>query len=174
MEILDVYNEKREKTGRTHERGIPVKKGDYILVVHVWIVNDKGEFLIQKRQPWKKLWPDIWDCAAAGAAQQGDNSSGAALREAKEELGIDLDIDKGHVLFTDKFSFGFDDIWLVRQNIDINKLELQQEEVADARWVTEEEIRQMVSKGEFIDYYYIDKLFKMINSDFTKEGERND
>jgi len=162
MEILDIYNGDRQITGRTIVRGNKVNSGDYILVVHVWIINDHGELLIQKRQPWKKMYPDIWDCAVAGAAQKGDDSANAAVREAKEELDIELNISKGRILFTDKFSFGFDDIWLVTQDIDIENIKLQQSEVAEAKWVTREKLGEMVEKGEFIEYYYIEKLLKMI------------
>ena len=160
MELWDIYDKNREKTGRTHERGIPVKEGDYHLVVHVWIVNDRGEFLIQKRQPWKKGWPNMWDGSAAGCAVVGDSSRGAAIRETKEELGVDLDMSKGEILFTVKFSSGFDDIWLVRQNVDIKDLKLQYEEVADAKWVSEKQIKKMVQDGEFIAFNYLDKFLK--------------
>lgn len=164
MELLDVYDKYRHKTGRTYERGTPIKEGRYHLVVHIWIVNDKGEFLIQKRQPWKKGWPNMWDCAAAGCATTGDSSKQAIIRETKEELGIDLEIDEIEILFRIKFSFGFDDIWFVKQNIDIDDLKLQYEEVADAKWVNENEIKQMVQNGEFIEYHYFEDLFKMIKS----------
>lgn len=164
MEQWDIYDKYRQKTGFTHERGNPMKEGDYHLVVHVWIVNDKGEFLIQKRQSWKEGCPNMWDGSAAGSAVLGDSSKEAAIRETKEELGIDLDINKGEILFTIKFSRGFDDIWLVRQNVDLSELELQYEEVADAKWAGEEEIKAMVQKGEFIDFHYLDNLFEMVNS----------
>jgi isopentenyldiphosphate isomerase len=167
MELWDVYDKYRQKTGRTHERGNPIGEGDYHLVVHVWIINDKGEFLIQKRQPWKKGWPNMWDSSAAGAAVLGDSSIEAAIRETKEELGIDLDISKLEPLLTVKFSRGFDDIWLIRQNIDINHLKLQYEEVADVKWASEEEIKQMVRDGEFIASNYLHHLFEMINSDIS-------
>ncbi|MGE5627312.1 MAG: NUDIX hydrolase [Solirubrobacterales bacterium] len=164
MELLDIYNENREKTGRTVERGTHVCSGDFILVVHVWIVNSKGEYLIQKRQPWKKPYPNLWDCATAGAAALGDDSAMAAYRESKEELGIDIDMTRAEMLFTDKFSFGFDDIWLVKQNINIEDITLQTEEVANIRWASEKDIRNMAVRGEFIDYYYLDDLFSMIRS----------
>ena len=167
MELWDVYDKYRQKTGRTHERGNPIDEGDYHLVVHVWIINDKGEFLIQKRQPWKKGWPNMWDSSAAGAAVLGDSSREAAIREAKEELGIDLDITKLEPLLTVKFSRGFDDIWIIRQNIDINVLKLQYEEVADAKWASEEEIKQMVRNGEFIASSYLHDLFEIINSNIS-------
>lgn len=162
MELWDIYDKNRQKTGWTHERGNPMKKDCYHLVVHIWIVNDKGEFLIQKRQPWKKGWPNMWDCAAAGCAIQGDNSKDAAIRETKEELGIDLDINKAEILFTVKFSSGFDDIWFVRQNVDINELKLQYEEVADAKWASAKEIKQMIQNGEFIENYYLNDLIKKV------------
>ena len=167
MELWDVYDKYRQKTGRTHERGNPLNEGDYHLVVHVWIVNDKGEFLIQKRQPWKNGWPNMWDGSAAGSAILGDSSEAAAIRETKEELGIDLDISKGEILFTIKSSSSFEDIWLVRQNVDINDLKLQYEEVADAKWATLEEIKLMMQSGEFISLDYYDDLFEMINSNIV-------
>lgn len=162
MELWDIYDEFRQKTGRTHQRGNLLPSGDYHLVIHVWIVNDKGEFLIQKRQPWKEGYPNMWDCSVAGSAILGDNSEKAAIRETIEELGIDLDISKGKLLFTVKFSRGFDDIWLVNQNVDISDLKLQYEEVADAKWVVESEIRLLISMGEFIEHEYIEEIFGIV------------
>jgi len=164
MELWDIYDKDRQKTGLSQERNNPMKEGNYHLVVHVWIINEKGEFLIQKRQPWKKGWPNMWDCSAAGCAIMGETTKDAVVRETKEELGIDLDINKAEILFSVKFSSGFDDIWFVKQNIDIEQLELQYEEVADAKWSTYKEIKKMIQKGEFINYHYLDNLFVMIST----------
>lgn len=165
MELWDIYDENREKTGGTHERGIPMVEGDYHLVIHVWIVNDSGEYLIQKRQPWKEGWPNMWDGSVAGSAVVGDSSMDAAIRETKEELGIELDMSKGRILFTVNAPNRFHDIWLVRQNVDIRDLRLQYEEVADAKWASEKEIKQMVRNGDFIAFDYLEKLFGMINKE---------
>jgi isopentenyldiphosphate isomerase/GNAT superfamily N-acetyltransferase len=164
MELWNIYDQYRHMTDRIHERGQEMKAGDYHLVVHVWIVNDDGQFLIQRRQPWKIGFPNMWDCSAAGSAVMGDDSEQAAIREVKEEIGIDLDIEKGERIFTVRFSQGFDDIWLVRQNVGIEELKLQEEEVAEARWASEEEIKEMVKNGEFIPFNYFDQLFESIHS----------
>ena len=164
MELWNIYDQYRHITDRIHERGVEMKNGDYHIVVHVWIMNDKGQFLIQKRQPWKKGWANMWDCSAAGSAILGDSSEQAAVREAQEELGIDLDIDNGERLFTVKFSCGFDDIWLVRQNIKIEDLSLQEEEVAEAKWASKDEIKEMIRAGEFIPFAYIDLFFETAKS----------
>lgn len=164
MELWNVLDQYRHLTERIHERGQEMQVGDYHVVVHVWIVNDQGQFLIQKRQPWKKGWSGMWDCAAAGSAILGDSSEQAAVREVKEELGIELDLNSSEKLFTVKFSCGFDDVWFVRQNVEIETLCLQEEEVADAKWVTPHEIEGMVANGEFIPYRYLQLLFGMVQS----------
>jgi isopentenyldiphosphate isomerase len=161
MEIMDIYNENREKTGRTHVRGKTVREGDFILAVHVWILNSDGEFLIQKRQPWKKLFPGMWDCSVAGAALAGDSSETAAAREAKEELDLDLDMAGAELILTDRFSFGFDDIWLIKLDLDIDSLHIQEEEVDMVKWARPFEIRDMAEKGEFIQYHYLEKMLKL-------------
>ena len=158
MELLDIYNEKKIKTGRIHERGKEVKNGDYTLVIHLWIINDKGEILIQKRSASKKVFPNMWDSSVAGAAIKGDDSKRAVTRETKEELGIDLDIEKLEFLFSVKHTWWFDDVWITRQNINIKDLKIQHEEVADVRWATYSEIESMIENGEFIKYDYIHKI----------------
>jgi len=89
MELWDIYDADRNKTGRTMERG-PVPEGDYHLVVHVCIFNSKGEMLIQQRQSYKEGWPNLWDISVGGSAVKGDSSQSAAEREVKEELGLNI------------------------------------------------------------------------------------
>lgn len=53
VELWDVYDEKRNLTGRLHRRGDPLPEGDYHLVVQVWMRNSRGEYLLTKRTPNK-------------------------------------------------------------------------------------------------------------------------
>ena len=164
MELWDIYDEFRTSKGYIHKRGKHIEKGDYHLVIHVWIVNDKGQYLIQRRQPWKHGWPNMWDCAAGGSALRGENTKEAAIREIREEIGIDLDEKNMEKLFSLKFLKGFDDIWFVKQNVDIDKTILQYEEVAEVKWAEKEEIKKMVQDGSFIPFKYLDTLFEVIES----------
>ena len=167
MEQWDILNEFRESTGKKWIRGDEMLKGDYHQVVHVWIMNAKGQFLIQHRQPWKKGWPGMWDCAAAGAVLVGETSEMGAIRETKEELGLDLQMKHAEVIFTVKFSRGFDDHWLVKQEIIIEQLHLQYEEVADAKWATVDEIIELVKSGDFIPYHILESLFEISKSSIS-------
>ena len=97
-EIWDVLDEYGNKTGRLHERGKPMAHDDYHLVVHVWKHNGRGEWLIDRRALNRGTSIDgKWE-TTGGAALAGDDSLTAALREAKEELGLDLDPNKGEMI----------------------------------------------------------------------------
>ena len=87
-ELWDVYDENRNLTGRLHRRGDMMPKGDYHLVVHIWLMNERGEFLLTKRAP-NKGFPGMWECTG-GSALAGDDSLTAAIRESKEETGLTL------------------------------------------------------------------------------------
>lgn len=167
IEQWDILNEFREKTGKTWIRGDEMMEGDFHQVVHIWIMNEKGEFLIQQRQPWKIGWPNMWDCAAAGSVLVGETSEIGAMRETKEELGIELQMDHAEVVFTVKFSRGFDDHWLVKQEIDLEQLNLQYEEVADAKWATMDEILELVESRDFIPYHILEPLFQISRSSIS-------
>ena len=72
MEFWDLYNDKREKTGRIHERGKALPEGYYHLCVSVWLVNRKGEFLLSQRHPDKE-YPLCWECTG-GSVLAGESS----------------------------------------------------------------------------------------------------
>lgn len=59
-EMWDIVDQNGNKTGRLHERGRPMQKGEYPLSVSVWILNRQGEFLISKRAPAKTA-PGMWE-----------------------------------------------------------------------------------------------------------------
>lgn len=166
-ELWDILDENGNKTGKLYERGcgIPLPKGEYHLVVHVWVVNSSGQFLVSKRTP-NKSYPNMWECTG-GAAVSGHTSLQTALKEVKEELGITLDPKSGEMLW--EFKLEDDDsnniynAWLFKQNIDIGGVIFQEGETCDAILADKHKILQMIESGEFIgrDYFpYLDELFE--------------
>ncbi len=170
-ESWDLYTKDREKTGRTHRRGLPVPEGSYHIAVHICIFNSKNQLLIQQRQPFKKGWPNMWDISVGGSAVAGDSSSQAAQREAMEELGLELDLSGERPFFTMNFSGGFDDFYIVEQDVDLTKLRLQPEEVRQVRWADKEEVVKMQALGTMIPYWFLDRLFD-IRGSYDRQGER--
>jgi isopentenyldiphosphate isomerase len=166
-ELWDVLDENRNKTGRLHERGKQMQKDEYHLVVHVWIVNDKNEFLISKRTP-NKSYPNMWECTG-GSAIAGDDSLATAIKEVEEELGIILNPQNGFLFKQYKRCCeecgggDFVDVWIFRQNVDILSVVLQPNETCDVMWATKEQIDFMIEEKTFIGrelYSYIDELTK--------------
>ncbi len=161
MELFDLYTAAREKTGKTMVRGNPTPDGYYRLVVHVCIFSEDGRLLIQQRQPFKQGWPDMWDVSVGGSAVAGDSSASAAERETREELGLSLDLSDARPAFTVHWEHGFDDFYVLTENVAPESLTLQPEEVQAARWADREEIFRLIDEGKFIPYdkSLIDYLF---------------
>lgn len=166
MEIWDLYDKDRIKTGETMVRGSKFKENTYHLVVHVCIFNLEGKMLIQQRQPFKDGWPNMWDITVGGSAVSGDTSQLAAEREVYEEIGYKLSLDGIRPSLTINFDKGFDDIYLIQKDVDISKLKLQYEEVQSVKWASKEEILSMIDEEIFIPYHksLIDLLFFMRTS----------
>lgn len=174
-ELWDILDENGNKTGRLRERGTPMRKGEYHLVIQVWIKNSKNEFLISRRTNNGGWWSGLWQ-TTGGAAVTGDNSLETALKETREEIGIILE-PKNRQLFkrysephkNDDGSV-FIDVLLFRQDFDIEAVVLQPEETCDAMWASKEKIKQMIDEGHFIPpqeaYPYIDELFEIYKSIF--------
>ena len=155
-ERMDIYDINRKFTGRTHRRGDPLPDSDYRLVVVICVINSQGQFLLTKRAP-NKGYGGLWEFPG-GSAIAGDDSLTAALREANEEAGITLQPEKGRLLTTLYPSNTFFDVWLFKQDFDIEDIVLQPGETVDAKLATIEEVRAIVAKGEFVPCSFLDKL----------------
>ena len=162
MEYADVYDKDRRKLGRTVLKGDKLTPGEYYLAVHVWIMNSKEQFLIQKRASTVLYNPNKWSLTS-GASITGEDSYRTCVREVGEELGIEPNMDYGKVMFTLDRGDNFCDVWLVHQEVDLNECVLQVEEVSEIKWATKKEIFKMITKGEFVPYPYIKRFFEKIN-----------
>ncbi len=92
MEILDVVDENGIPTGETIERDIAHAEGVRHRTSHVWIARrrqGKVEILLQKRCMTKDSHPGCYDISSAGHIPAGAGFVESALRELKEELGVD-------------------------------------------------------------------------------------
>ncbi len=151
MELWDLYTENRVKTGETHTRGHPLPKDRYHLVVHVWIKNSKGKYLISQRSKTRKVNPLKFE-STAGAVLKGEDSLQAAIRETKEELGIDLNPSMGKLVFSelrkeiDGIVFNdIKDVWLFNYDGEADLQNATSCEVESAKWMTIDEIYELYS-----------------------------
>lgn len=159
VELWDVYDKDRVKIGKLHKRGEKLPEGQYHLAVHVCIFNSRNQMLIQQRQPFKEGWNNMWDLTVGGSAVAGDSSSQAAEREIFEELGLKIDLSNVRPNFSITFPDGFDDYYLIRKDVELSELVLQESEVQRVRWADKEEVLKMQEEGTFIPYWFLDRVF---------------
>ncbi|MEN6470133.1 MAG: NUDIX domain-containing protein [Clostridiaceae bacterium] len=166
-ELWDVFDQNRNLTGRFHERGRPMKKGDHHLIIQVWILNSEGKFLITKRVPSKSVWANLWH-TTGGCAVAGDGSLKTALKETREEIGIILDPQNGQLFKSysqphdSDDGSAFYDVWLFKQKIDLSAIVYQPDEICGAKWAGKQEILRLIDEGAFFptsEYTYLDELF---------------
>lgn len=168
-ELWDIYDENRKPTGKTilrsdfFNRNNDDYSDEYHIAVHIWIKNSEGKWLISKRTP-NKNYPLLWECTG-GSVVAGEDSLSGALREVKEELGISLDVGKGHLYKSIKREVYHDfcDVWLFECDYDIHDVVFQEGETCDAMWASGDKILKMIHSGEFIpidNMQYVPDLLK--------------
>lgn len=156
-EIWDLYDENRELLGKDHVRGEQLPIDGYHLVVHVWIRNSKGEYLIAQRSANRQTYPLMWECVD-GSVIKGEDSLQGALREVKEEVGVDLLPKKGHVILSDikKIEFGkvvnkIVDIWLFKYDGEVDLSNATTDEVAQVAWMNRSQIKELFDANMFVE-----------------------
>ena len=148
IEYLDIVDENDYLTGKVKEKHQAHADGDYHRTAHVWLINDKRELLLQRRSPQKSSFPDYWDISAAGHIRAGETVIEGAIRELKEELGVDSKESDYHYLTTIRFDsphnneFGY--VYLLRCNLHIDEYVFRDHEVAEVKYVYYEELEKMV------------------------------
>lgn len=150
-ELCDVYDRNGNKTGRIQPRGLPLKNGDYRLVVYAWIEDEAGRVLLTRRHAAKKLWGGYWECTGGGV-QAGETSLDAALRELHEEIGVSFRPSEATLLRRELDGDTFLDIWLFRKHPALSELRLQPDEVAEAKWADRSEYELLCRAGRMVPF----------------------
>lgn len=150
MEWIDLYDRQKRNMHKTFERwsGEP-DTGEYKQSVHIWILNSRGELLIQKRTESRRRNPGKWGFTG-GMVDQGETSLEGAMREVEEELGMKVSDQEMEFVISFKREYVFVDVWLIQKDVEIEDLTLQEEEVSEVKWVTIPELKNMIESGEFV------------------------
>ncbi len=145
MEFNDVYDKNRNLTGRVHRRGTRWKAGEYGLVVCVWVYDGEGNLLLTRRAKGKSF-AGTWE-NSGGAVQAGESSRCAMARELFEETGIRATEDEFEFLGTDKDRNTHYDFYCLKRNTPLNQIVLLPGETDGVRWVTMEQMHDLVETG---------------------------
>ena len=114
----------------------------------------------------RPTYPLMWECVG-GAVLKGESSLQGALREVKEEVGIDLIPENGKVVFSQirgtvnqiKYN-DIRDVWLFQYDGEVSLAKATMDEVAQVKWMTRQQMEELFDSGQFVDTlaYFFDKI----------------
>ena len=148
QELIDVYDENRNKTGKTINREDIEKlaEGEYIIVSHCWIINSAKQILMTQRSLTTNRggkWEDTH-----GGIRTGETSKQGMVRELKEEIGIEISENELKLIKTIKKENTLRDIYIVKKDISLADISFNDGEVMDCKYVTLDQFKEMIEKGE--------------------------
>ena len=151
MELLDVLDENGELTGQKEDRMTVHQENLWHIHVGIWIMNEKGELLFQKRSPNKKVNPNKWT-RTGGHVDSGETPLIGIQRETEEEIGVKIPIEKIELINIIKQPKGkgshFTYSYFAFVNYKIEDYTMQKEEVTDLKYMTIEEMEEVYNKGD--------------------------
>lgn len=154
-EWVDVLDEDGRHTGKRILKSDAHRKGVFHPTVHIWFFTPPGEVLLQLRSALKKTFPGLWDVSVAGHIETGEDITQAALREVREEIGLEVReedlIPVGIYKSVQKHENGivdceFHHTYISVLKAPISNLEVQEEEVAGIRLLPLEEWEEELKK----------------------------
>ncbi len=179
-EYFDILDENGNQTNLIKKRTEVHRDGDWHKAVHIWIINENGDILLQRRASNKDIYPNMLDISCAGHLTTGDDSITGALRELKEELNLEIEPEELNYITTLKRSpkdkefidNEFDDLYLLRTTKKIEELTYQKEEISEIFFVPYKEFKKMIDNKQsdlviYSDVYQI--LFNLLDDEFDNE-----
>jgi isopentenyldiphosphate isomerase len=169
-EIVDIYNpDTLTKTGEVISKNIAHQKGIWHSSIHLIIVNkDRLKTLFQQRASNKDLYPNSWDIAVGGHISAGESDILAVKRELQEELGIESNDIKFIKRYKEELNNNginnkeIVNLYILEKDINISDITLQDEEVRDARWITKEEMDELINSNQVIPHTEEYKILRKI------------
>ena len=144
MELLDIVDKNGAFTGEIVER----KKAQELGLLHweviIVVINEKKQILFQKRSANKKHFPNKW-ALCSGLVISGESCDEAAVRELKEELGVEFQISDLHLL---EENLNLTRFYYVITNYDESQFVIQKEELSSVKWFDLDEILEKVNSGD--------------------------
>ena len=164
MEKRDLYDINRNLTGKTIFKEDSIPDGKYIIVVLIFIQNNDGKFLIQKRSKLK----NGKYATTGGHPKSGENSIQGIITEVKEELSLELapqDIKLYYSGRSDEEKVFWDDYYIKMDIPNIENLVLQKSEVESVCWLSTNEIKTLMKEEKFYanNYEEFERLLEWLD-----------
>jgi isopentenyldiphosphate isomerase len=173
MELLDIVDEYGMPIGETVVREAAHRNGIRHRTSHVWLLRihkGKIQVLLQKRSLHKDSYPGCYDISSAGHIPAGDGFLESALRELKEELGVDASTDE--LIYCGQRRFEFremfhgqefrdnqvSNVYAIWRDMQAEEFSVQRSEVDSVLWIDWDKCMDMVKNTTAPHCIWIDEL----------------
>lgn len=150
MEVWDAYYEDGTLAGCDLVRDEKIPDGLFHLVSNVIVRHADGDFLLMQRDYNKTIYPGMYEATVTGGALKGECAEECALRELKEETGIDGANLQFICKCADKVSNALFYIFLCEVNCNKSSVILQKGETISYHWMGQEEFIKFVETDRYI------------------------
>lgn len=163
MEYLDIVDEQGNRTGEVLDRKTAHDLNKLHWEITIFVVNGKGQILLEKRSMNKRYSPGKW-APLAGHVDSGEEIDDAALREAKEELGLGLQstdlvvIEKGLLRKCEEDSRISRYYYTICDKSE-DSFVIQQEELSGVRWFDIDEVIKMAQSDNNPTTIHADRVY---------------
>jgi isopentenyldiphosphate isomerase len=179
MQEYEVLDEAGHKTGQILSSREVHKQELWHEVTNVWIVNSKGEVLLQLRSPKVELCPNVWDVAVGTHLRPGEDPVAATQRGLQSELELTVLPEKLQHLFNIQAANPMHDgrthkvlghVFLLKQDLDISTLKVNPDKISKLAWKPIGAVMAEVGSTETAANYfprqgtYYPKLFDVLLS----------
>ena len=158
-ELLDVYDKNKKLTGKIIDRKSIelLNDNEYVITVHCFIINLSNQILVTQRS-LNKNRGGKWE-ETHGALRTGETSVEGIKRELKEEIGLDVQISELRLIKTFIRKNKIRDVYILKKNIPLKKIKLNDGEVMNCKYVDLEEFKKMIKNKECTFEKFEDTIF---------------
>lgn len=161
--MYEILDEAGHKTGQTLDKKAVHDQQLWHEVVNIWIVNSRGEILMQLRSPKVELSPGVWDVTVGTHLRPGEDPAMAVQRALKSEFDLETTPDQYKHLFNIQSANPgpnntrhkvLGHVFLMQHDVDIRALKVDPDKITRLAWVPLNKLMTEVGSADTKDQYF--------------------
>ena len=146
MESVDVIDSEGRTIGTVSRQEMRGRRLPH-RCVYILVFNGRGELFVHLRTPTKDVYPGYWDVAIGGVLATGESFDEGALREGREELGVEI---KPEPLFPFRYEDASSVVQaMVYRAVHDGPFQLQAEEIVRGEFVSLDQVMVRIEREQF-------------------------
>ena len=152
MELIEIVDENGNFTGQVLDRKEAHDKNLLHNEIAVFVLNDKNQGLLQKRSANKRFNPNKW-ALCAGHVEAYESLEDAAIREIKEEIGLDISKEDLHEYLKKEITLRESNskityFYYIKTNKKEDEFIIQTDELSEVKWFDIDQVIDMINNKD--------------------------